>query len=132
MCLQHWRNQSFPPSALSLSSLSNLPTMIISNLFYLLFLSFLTAIKAKFISLSKTLLLFREEVSLGLLQIGVCVCVCITRTDVRRPPEGFFVKMLLCIYFFMCYDTVWTVRLISIPHEGLSFVWLDSRAVNKW
>lgn len=93
-----------------------------------------TAIKAKFTSLSKILLLFSEEVSLGVRPAiaYLCVCVCETRTDVYRPPEGFFVKMLLCIYFFMCYDTVWTVRLISIPHEVLSFVCLDSGVVNKW
>lgn len=72
--------------------------------------------------------MFCEGVSLGVRPAIVYLCVYVK----HRPPEGFFVKMLLCIYFFMCYDTVWTVRLISIPHEALSFVCLDSGVVNKW
>lgn len=87
----------------------------------LLFFIILIAIKAKFC----------EEVSLGLHPAIVYLYVCVWNTNRCVPGrrlEGFFVKML-CIYFFKCYDTVWTVRLISIP---LSFVCLDSEAVNKW
>ncbi len=73
--------------------------MIISTLLYLLFLSFLTAIKAKLISLSKTLLLFCEEVSLGLLRIGVCVW----NTNRRVQASGGILCENVVVYLFIFY-----------------------------